>query len=370
MSKISIPVSTPFLTDEAKTLVMQCLDSGWISSQGAFVEAFEGAFARHIGAKYAISVTSGTAALHLALLAAGVGAGDEVIVPDLTFAATANAVLLCGAKPVLCAVSEKQWTIDIDDLTAVVSDKTKAIIPVHLYGNPADMDKILRFAERYKLCVIEDCAESLGATLNDKHMGTFGDMGCYSFFANKLLSTGEGGMVTTNDGPLAQRLRILRDHGMNPEKRYWHEVAGLNYRMTNIQAAIGVSQLKVFDEFYATRQQQEAQYYARLSEHKSIIFKETLHGAQPVNWLMSIIVDSDNKAISNLSLQEALRENGIDSRPFFYPLHIQPPYRDDRDILQRTTSLANRGLSLPTYVGLTEQQIDFICDVIAQHLSQ
>lgn len=248
-----IPVSKPFLTPEAKTFVVDCLDSGWISSKGAYVEKFENEFAEKCGAKHAISVSSGTAALHLALLCVGVGPGDEVLVPDLTFAATANAVILCGATPVLCCVDKDEWTLDVNDAETVLSDKTKAIIPVHLYGNPARMHEINDFAKRNALTVIEDCAESLGATLEGRYLGTFGDLGCYSFFANKLLSTGEGGMVTTNSDVLARKIRTLRDHGMSTEKRYWHDIAGLNYRMTNIQAAIGVSQLNVFDEFAKVR---------------------------------------------------------------------------------------------------------------------
>ena len=308
-----IPVSKPYLTQEAKTFVVDCLDSGWISSKGAYVERFENEFAEKCGAKHAISVSSGTAALHLALLCLGIGSEDEVIVPDLTFAATANAVILCGATPVLCCVNKDEWTLDVNDAEAVLSDKTKAIIPVHLYGNPARMHEINDFAKRNGLSVIEDCAESLGATLDGRYLGTFGDMGCYSFFANKLLSTGEGGMVTTDSDALALKIRTLRDHGMSTEKRYWHDIKG----------------------------------------------------AIPVNWLMSLRIDEALSGISAAELQGILTEHQIESRLFFYPLHQQPPYSNERAALKSTDVLSSSGLSLPTFVGLSCEDIQRVCEIIS-----
>ncbi|MDP2537418.1 DegT/DnrJ/EryC1/StrS family aminotransferase [Alteromonas stellipolaris] len=360
-----IPVSKPYLTQEAKTFVVDCLDSGWISSKGAYVERFENEFAEKCGAKHAISVSSGTAALHLALLCLGIGSEDEVIVPDLTFAATANAVILCGATPVLCCVNKDEWTLDVNDAEAVLSDKTKAIIPVHLYGNPARMHEINDFAKRNGLTVIEDCAESLGATLDGHYLGTFGDMGCYSFFANKLLSTGEGGMVTTDSDALALKIRTLRDHGMSTEKRYWHDIAGLNYRMTNIQAAIGVSQLNVFDEFAKARSEQEALYKKYLLDVPGVIFKRVIKGAIPVNWLMSLRIDEALSGISAAELQGILTEHQIESRLFFYPLHQQPPYSNERAALKSTDVLSSSGLSLPTFVGLSCEDIQRVCEIIS-----
>ncbi|OFC68953.1 DegT/DnrJ/EryC1/StrS family aminotransferase [Alteromonas confluentis] len=363
-----IPVSQPFIDDSAKALVMDCLDSGWISSQGAYVTQFENDFAAYIGAEFAISVTSGTAALHLALIAIGIGPGDEVIVPDLTFAATANAVLLCGAKPVLCAIDEDTWTLDVQDCQQLVTSNTKAIIPVHLYGNPADMKAITHLAGEHGITVIEDCAESLGASVDDQYTGTMGEMGCFSFFANKLLSTGEGGMVTTNDAELAKKLRILRDHGMAPGKKYWHDLAGLNYRMTNIQAAIGVSQLALLDEFTRLRGEQERLYRQHLEGVFGIVFKSVLNGATSVNWLMSIRVDAENKSAE--SLRTWLAEHQVDSRPFFFPLHEQPPYRDERSALKATKTLSDSGLSLPTFIGLSNEQITRICELIKRYMGQ
>lgn len=364
-----IPVSQPFIGERAKELVNECLDTGWISSQGTHVGLFEREFAKYVGASFAISVTSGTAALHLALMALEVGPGDEVIVPDLTFAATANAVLLCGARPVLCAVESATWTMDLRDCESLISPKTKAIIPVHLYGNPVDMNALLKLAESREIAIIEDCAESLGATLNEEHMGTFGTVGCYSFFANKLLSTGEGGMLTTNDAQLADRIRVLRDHGMSPEKRYWHEFAGLNYRMTNIQAAIGVAQLELLDEFTSLRTHQELLYKDLLSGVEGIIFKKEVDGAKPVNWLMSLRLVSTDESKNIKTLHQWLRENNVDSRPFFFPLHEQPPYFDNREALKSTNVLSQSGLSLPTFIGLKDEQIEQICQLITRFMT-
>jgi len=364
-----IPVSQPFVGDKAKELVANCLETGWISSQGEYVARFEREFASYVGSKFAVSVTSGTAALHLALLAINIGPGDEVIVPDLTFAATANAVLLCGAKPVLCCVNQATWTIDIDDCKTLISSNTKAIIPVHLYGNPADMTALLSLAKTHNIHVIEDCAESLGASIGQKSTGTIGAIGCFSFFANKLLSTGEGGMLTTDDPELAHKIRVLRDHGMSPQKRYWHDIAGLNYRMTNIQAAIGVAQLTLLDEFTASRTQQENLYKEMLSRLPGITFKKVIDGATSVNWLMSIQVISDDKNQTASALREWLHDNNVDSRPFFFPLHEQPPYRDERRELKATSTLSQSGLSLPTFIGLTNEQIIYICQLITKFMT-
>lgn len=364
-----IPISQPYIDEKAKVLVTDCMDSGWISSQGAYVGQFEKAFAEYVGAKHAISVTSGTAALHLALLALGVSRGDEVIIPDLTFAATANAVILCGATPVLCSVNKNTWTLDIDDCGKLITNATKAIVPVHLYGNPADMFSLLALADKHKVALVEDCAESLGATIHGQQTGTFGDIGCFSFFANKLLSTGEGGMVTTNNEFLAQKIRVLRDHGMSPSKRYWHEHAGLNYRMTNIQAAIGITQLERLDEFIAERRYQEEQYQARLRVIQSIEFKKEITGARAVNWLFSFCITSSDGARTAEKLRAWLFENGVDSRSFFFPLHEQPPYLDTRSSLQSTKGVSQCGLSLPTFIGLKDHQIERICGLVTQFMN-
>lgn len=365
LTAIQIPVSEPYLTSEAKSYVMDCLDSGWISSKGSYVTELELLFAQRIGVAHAISVSNGTAALHLAVLAANIGPGDEVIIPDLTFAATANAVLHCGAVPVLVDVNRQNWTIDVSLIEAAITEKTKAIIPVHLYGNLADMTAINVLAARHQLLVIEDCAESLGAHYKGSPTGSLGDLGCFSFFANKLITTGEGGMVTTNSAELAQKVRSLRDHGMSVSRRYWHEIAGLNYRMTNLQAAVGVSQMAYFDQFVEKRRHIEQQYQHYLSKLPGMIFMQVPVQCQAVNWLTSVRVDPELTAgVSADDIARQLRLQGIETRAFFFPLHQQPPYQANEAQFPVSLLLSSQGLSLPTYYRLTDEQIQFVCRCI------
>lgn len=365
LTAIQIPISEPYLTSEAKSYVVDCLDSGWISSKGSYVTELELLFAQRIGVAHAISVSNGTAALHLAVLAANIGAGDEVIIPDLTFAATANAVLNCGAVPVLVDVNLHDWTIDVSLIEAAITKKTKAIIPVHLYGNLADMNAIKELAARYQLLVIEDCAESLGALYQGAPTGSLGDFGCFSFFANKLITTGEGGMVTTNSSELALKIRTLRDHGMSVSRRYWHEVSGLNYRMTNLQAAVGVSQMAYFDQFVEKRRVIEQRYQHYLSKLPGLVFMQVPTQCLSVNWLTSVRVDPElTDGISASDIARQLESNGIETRAFFFPLHQQPPYKANETQFPVSVLLSAQGLSLPTYYRLTDEQIQFVCRCI------
>lgn len=366
---LTIPVSEPQLTGNAKTYLLECLDTGWVSSKGRFVTQFEQDFAKLVGTKHAISVSNGTAALHLALLAAGIGPGDEVLVPNLTFAATANAVIHCGATPVLTDVCQLSWAIDLHDAAKRITDRTRAIIPVHLYGVPADMVNIKAFARQHQLCVIEDCAESLGASVVGQATGSIGDLGCFSFFANKLITTGEGGMVTTNNDELADTVRCLRDHGMKPDKRYWHHIAGLNYRMTNMQAALGVAQLEQYEVFLNRRAEVAERYRQGLSDLPGLNWQQVYKDTSPVCWLFSF---SLNPQLAGLTVQElamVLASEGIETRPFFFPLHRQPPYFQD-ECYPISNWLADNGLSLPTYTALSNAQIDHITCRIRALLSQ
>ncbi|NQU99168.1 MAG: DegT/DnrJ/EryC1/StrS aminotransferase family protein, partial [Parcubacteria group bacterium] len=242
-----IQVSKPSLGREELNNVMEAIKSSWISSKGKFITEFEENFAEYCGVKYGIATANGTVALHLALKALKISKGDEVIVPDLTFIATANVVTYCNAKPIFIDSNPDYWCIDPEKIEEKITTKTKAIIPVHLYGHPCDMDAITKIAKKYGLYVIEDAAEAHGAGYKGKKVGSFGDISCFSFYGNKIITTGEGGMCLTNNQKLAERMKILRDHGMSPDKRYWYDVIGFNYRMTNIQAAIGVAQLKKID---------------------------------------------------------------------------------------------------------------------------
>ncbi len=238
-----IPIMEPWIDHQEIDLVMDCLKSGWISSQGKYIAEFEKAFSGFCGTRFGVATSNGTTALHLALLTLGIGPGDEVIVPALSFIATANVVVYTGARPVFADVDEKTWTINPSLLRSLITDRTKAIIPVHLYGHPADMGPIMKLAEEYHLWVIEDAAEAHGAEYKGKKVGSLGHMGCFSFYGNKIISTGEGGMIVTDNPEWVEKARILRDHGMSKERKYWHPVVGYNFRMTNIQAAIGLGQM-------------------------------------------------------------------------------------------------------------------------------
>ena len=243
-TRVYFPVAEPRFGDAELRYVSECVLTGWVSSAGKFVKKFEDLFAAFCGTKFAVTTTNGTTALHLSMLALGIGPGDEVIVPSLTFISTANAVTFTGAKPVFIDSEPYTWNIDPVGIEKAITSRTKAIIPVHLYGHPADMDPILEIANKYGLAVVEDAAEAHGALYKDKKVGSLGKIGMFSFFGNKIITTGEGGMIVTDDQKLAEKLRILRDHGMDPNKKYWHDRLGFNYRMTNLQAAIGVAQVK------------------------------------------------------------------------------------------------------------------------------
>ena len=256
----AIPVSEPDISGNEKKYVLDCIETGWISSLGSYVTDFEEKFSRYCGAKHGVAVNNGTSALHLALAACGIGKGDEVIIPDMTFIATANVIAYLGGTPVFVDAEPRTWNIDVTKIKSKITKKTKAIMPVHLYGHPCDMDPLRELAEENGLLIIEDAAEAHGAEYKGKKVGALGTVGCFSFYGNKVITTGEGGMCVTNDEELAERMRLLKDHGMSAKKRYWHTVTGFNFRMTNIQAAIGVAQLEKIDQFIATKRVNAALY--------------------------------------------------------------------------------------------------------------
>ena len=247
--KYKIPVAVPSLGKKEKKFVLDCLDTNWISSQGKYVQTFEKNFKKRFKTNYALAVSSGTAALQLGILSLGIKKGDEVIVPNLTFAASINTIIHSGATPIIVDINSENWTIDIDQVKKNITKKTKAIMAVHLYGHSADMDELKRICNRNKIFLIADCAESLGATYKKKEKNTLGDIGAFSFFGNKMITTGEGGMVLFKKKSHYEKAKILRDHGMSKTKKYYHVEVGFNLRMTNIQAAIGVAQLSSFKKF-------------------------------------------------------------------------------------------------------------------------
>ena len=354
-----IPIYMPWLGKEELKNVAECISTGWVSSKGEFVRQFERDMARYIGKNYGVATSSGTTALHLALVTLGIKSGDEVIVPTLTFVASANAVVYTGAKPVFVDSHPKYWCIDPELIEKKITKRTKAIIAVHLYGHPCDMDAIMDIAKRRGLYVVEDVAEAQGATYKGKKAGTFGDISCFSFFGNKVITTGEGGMCLTDDRGLNERMRILRDHGMNPEKRYWHDVVGFNYRMTNLQAALGVAQLGKIDTILDKKRAVAGLYNRGLANSK-VMLPPKESWAEPVMWIYTVLVENRDEIM--LELDQA----GVDTRPMFYPVHLFPPYREEGEypIAMRLSSM---GVSLPSSSNLKKSDIEKICKVISEN---
>jgi perosamine synthetase len=338
------PVAQPDLGGNELKYVTDAVLSTWISSTGKYIDEFESGFAKFSGCKYGVATSNGTVALHLALLAIGIEPGDEVIVPDLTFAATANAVLYCNATPVIVDIDPESWCIDPKEIEKAITPKTKAIIPVHLYGQPCDMAAIMAIAKKHNLKVIEDCAEAHGATFEGQVVGSFGDIACYSFFGNKILTTGEGGMCITNSEKYNDHMRTLRDHGMNKKKRYWHDMLGYNYRMTNLQAALGVAQLERISELIDQRKLVEKQYQEILKDFAFIKWQKKLNKREKVTWLVCAWLPEGGREL----LFEQLKNNGIDIRPFFYPLSDMPIYKPYVFSNKESKYISERGLNLPT----------------------
>lgn len=367
-----IPVAEPSLCGNERRYLNQCLKSGWISSQGPFVARFEREFAQYLDVPSAVAVSSGTAALHLALAALGIGPGDEVIVPDLTFAATINSVIYCGATPVLVDVDRDTWSMAPGAVAAAITNRTRAIVPVHLYGQPAPMDDLIELARMHDLRVVEDAAEALGSRIRERPVGTIGDAGAFSFFSSKLLTTGEGGMVVFRDPEAAAHVRVLRDHGMTPGRRYWHDVIGFNYRLTSLQAALGVAQLERVAHLLSRKTKIASAYRRRLGCIEGLILPAQLPPAFNSYWTFSMIVDSDRLGICRDEIVNRLERANIETRPLFYPLHIMPPYRAyaaGQDFPNSEWLSAN-GLSLPSSVRLRREEMDFICQVLRQILSR
>lgn len=364
ISDAFIPIAEPLLNGNELAYVTDCITSSWVSSIGEYIPRFEEAFARFCGTKHGIAASNGTTALHLALIVAGVGPGDEVIVPSLTFVATANAVMYTGAKPILADCEPRTWNLDPADVLRKITPRTKAIIPVHLYGHPVDMEAINRIAADHKLVVIEDAAEAHGAEYKGRRVGGLGRIAAFSFYGNKIITTGEGGMLTTDDDELAEKARWLRDHGMSPTKRYWHPVIGFNYRLTNIQAALGVAQMERIEDFVARKRGIAALYNDLLKRIPGIKLPPEEPWARNVFWMYSILVGQEF-GVSRDALMEHLKSRGIDSRPFFHPIHTLPPYHDGQS-LPVAERLAQQGMNLPSAVTLTDKDIRRVVHAISE----
>ena len=356
----SISVLSPSLDGNELKYITECITTNWISSQGKYVNNFEKIFENIHPNYYSLAVSSGTTALHLALASFGLKKGDEVIVPDFTFAATINSVLYCNATPVICEIKHDTWCIDENKIEELISPKTKAIIPVHLYGQPCNMKKIMQISRNYNLLVIEDCAEAIGSQIENKIVGTFGDSATFSFFGNKTITTGEGGMVIFKNKEKFNKAKLLRDHGMSRNKKYWHEFVGFNYRMTNLQAAVGVAQMERFNEIISRKQEIFKFYYENLINFNGI-YRLPMYSETDINssWLFTLIIDP------NLERDRIINEFhnlGIELRPTFHSLSEMPPYKNYKhsESLKNSFLLARNGLSLPSSITLTKLQLNYI----------
>lgn len=366
--KRNIPVAVPSFLGNEKKYVMDCMDTTWISSNGKYIPLFETSFAEFLGCHHAIAVSNGTVALHVPLVALGLQPGDEVLVPSLTYIATANAVTYCGAKPVFVDCLPDTWNIDINDARKKVTKHTKGIMPVHLYGNPSDMDAIMSFAEEYGLFVLEDAAECHGATYKGKKVGTFGAAGIFSFFGNKIITTGEGGMIVTDDAKLEAKMRQLKGQGQDPTRRYWFTEVGYNYRMTNIEAAIGLAQLENIDIHISDHKKVAQWYLEELQDVKDrISFQKVTEHAESVWWMFSILLKEPSK-IDRDTLMARLAEDGIETRPVFYPMHIMPVYEDKNADCPVSEYVASQGMNLPTSGQLTRDDVVYICNCIKKYI--
>ena len=357
---IKIPIYQPQLLGNEKKYVDECLTTNWISSKGTFVSKFEEQFAAYLGIQHASSVSNGTCALHLALLALGIKKGDEVIVPTLTYIASANAITYTGATPTFVDSLSDTWQMAPSEIEKSITKKTKAILVVHLYGHPCDMDKISAIAKKHNLFVIEDCAEALGSKWNGENVGTLGDIAMFSFYGNKTITTGEGGMVVTHCKKLHETVKKLRGQGLAKDREYWHDVIGYNYRMTNICAAIGLAQLEQIEDILE-KKRAIAKQYKKYFENSSVIFhaqakKHAFHSY----WMCSILFSSKQEAIN---IRNILYKAGIETRPLFPPIHTMPMY-DTKQNLSVAEALSTKGINLPSWPGLTTKQIETICSHI------
>ena len=360
MDAYKYPVYQPLLNGNEKKYVTECLDTGWLTWQGHFIKDFEDAFANYLGIKYASSASNGTTALHLAMLVLGIGPGDEVIVPTFTYVASVNAITYTGGKPVFAESKKDTWQIDPDDIKRKITPRTKAIMAVHIYGHPCDMDAIIEIARENNLFVVEDTAEAFGSKYKERYAGTIGDIGVFSFFGNKTITTGEGGMLISNNHTLIDRSVRYKGQGLALGREYWHDIVGYNYRMTNISAAIGLAQLEQADEFIS-KKQQVAKWYNDNLNGLPVIPHNPVGDVFHTYWMYSILVDDSN---TRENLRNHLKKNGIDTRPTFHPVHTMPMYSNGFEKFEAAEYLGWHGINLPSYPSLTKNDITFITQKI------
>jgi perosamine synthetase len=375
---IFIPVNEPLLDGNEKKYLCECIDSGWISSEGPFVEKFENNFASFTGVRHGTAVCNGTAALETALYAIGIGHGDEVIMPSFTIISCAIACIRLGATPVLVDIDPETWTMDTAQVETIITERTKAIMPVHIYGHPVFMDDLFRIKNKYKIRIVEDAAEAHGAEYFSRlnggkwlKCGAMGDIAATSFYANKIVTTGEGGMVLTDNAEYHERAKSYRNLFFIPEKRFFHEELGYNFRMTNMQAAVGLAQIERIDRFIKIKKRLGMLYGNRIARMDGIRFMKTHEWADPVYWMYSVELDPE-RGISAEQMMIRLKKRGIGTRPFFRGLHDQPALKKlglfKNQNYPATDKACHYGFYLPSGLNLTENDVDFVVNAIEREL--
>ncbi len=373
-----IPVNEPLLKNQELANVIDCVQSGWISSSGKYIEQFEAAWAKECGVDFGVAVSNGSVALDIAIEALNLNVGDEIILPTFTIISCVSAVLRSGAVPVLIDSEPETWGMDVSQVAAKITSKTRAIMAVHIYGHPVDMDPLLELADRHNLVIIEDAAEVHGAeylSQREQHSGVWrrcggiGHLATFSFFANKLITTGEGGMIVTNDRQLAEKLRGLRNLCFRTPRRFYHTELGHNFRMTNMQAALGVPQVSRLDEIVLRKREIAARYSSRLKKIKLLQLPIEKVWAKNVYWVYGIVLD-DKVEFDAKEFSRRLAADGVETRPFFLGMHSQPVFHD-RDLFCNASDkypvadrIAERGLYVPSGLAITDMQIDHVCDAI------
>lgn len=367
-----IPVSEPLLDGRALSYVEEALRTGWISSEGRFIAEFEKCWAEYCGVSHGIAVCNGTAAIEAALAALGLPAGSEVILPSFTIISCVAAVLRTGCRPILVDCEPDTWCLDAAEVERKISDKTRAIMPVHIYGHMAEMNPLVEIARKFDLAIVEDAAEAHGAQYHGRRAGGIGTMGCFSFYANKIVTTGEGGMVVTHDARLADRLRSLRNLCFQSGQRFLHAELGYNFRMTNLQAAIGLAQVQQIEDHLARKRRMGALYGERLRAVNGLQLPVERPNVKNVYWMYGVVLE-DSVPFDAATFAVRLKEQGVDTRPFFLGMHEQPALRDRGlfvgETYPVTERLARRGLYLPSGLGLTEREIDTVCAAVNRCLA-
>jgi len=367
-----IPVNQPLLNGREKELLANCIETGWISSDGPFVTEFEKRFASYVGVDFGVAVCNGTVALETALFAAGIAKGDEIIMPSFTIISCALAAIRLGAVPVLVDAEPETWNMDVSQIEIRITTKTKAIMPVHIYGHPVDMDPVLEIAKKHNLLVIEDAAEVHGAQYKGNKCGSFGHASAWSFYANKIITTGEGGMVLTSDLKIAERAAYYRNLCFRPERRFYHTELGHNFRMTNLQAAVGVAQMDRIEEFVQIKRRLGKYYREKFLKIEGIRCQIEKPWAKTVYWMYCIELDS-SLGLSADDMMTELKQRGIGTRPFFLGLHEQPALQDlglfNGERYPVTERISRQGLYLPSGLALTEKQIDEVVEAIGEILT-